>query len=294
MIIIIAIAFFIAVYLLWNFIIKNYITEIKLKRYIQKYDVQLQKVSSPAAIKHAVYDSFKHTPYRSLSPNLITENIFQQYKVLIACDACKIDNSHSTREHLNYLNTLKLQDFLDNRIPTAKELVSLTANYTSGINKNKEHNIDKLCKYMAQHNQTAPDISLASEVLDQLESKMTVNRELTDNEIASLADRAIKEKVLKRAFEEFCAKRPECKQAIFKKDEFWREIRSHLYKIDSKSIQCREIDSILNNHQWWEDALIRHMDRRKTESFRENEEFQRLKRETAQMEREARCLNRHW
>ena len=43
MIIIIAIAFFIAVYLLWNLIIKNYITEIKLKRYIQKYDVQLQK-----------------------------------------------------------------------------------------------------------------------------------------------------------------------------------------------------------------------------------------------------------
>ena len=271
----------------WPLFIRPQLGQIKIKQYIKEYDVQLQKIASRTAVESITLDALKHNPPSDITPLLVAENIFQQYKILTATAAHQLNNTYSSLAYMRYLNTLTIKDFLDNNIPTVQELVTVTAKYEAGINKNREINIDKLCAYMSQHSQTSEDFSLASEVLDQMSNKLEVDRELSDAEIANVADRIIKEKAMRRAFDIFCDENPECKQSIFKREQFWGEIKRQLYKVDTTSVQCREIDSILHNPSWWEDNLKQYMNKRKTEIFKDHEEIRRLERETARMKREA-------
>ena len=261
----------------------------KLRQYIKHWDRQLILFGAQRAqTEREAFEELKNIPLKHLTTTIVAENIFSDYKLYIVQQARRKDSSLTMEECTNYLKTLTLKDFIDCTIPANEKLINEIQEYTYRVSRTKEVNINKICEHLMKHHQTSDDMEIASRVLDQLEPYITTDKELSEEEASFIVDRWAKEKALRKKFDDFCDIHPETKKALFKREDFWRDIKRVLYRIDSRGVQYNDIDFILSNDEWWESAYNRYSAARKAETLKENEEFQRLKRETAQMRRETR------
>lgn len=272
-------------------IIKKEKQHAKLKSYIEQWQGQLNLFGTQQDIEEeSVFTELKNVPIDKLTAGLVLENIFSDYKLYLLTQARREAPEYEQEVFIDYLKTITLKEFIDCTIPTGDDFIQEAIDYKNRVTNMKEINMDKLCGYLSKHPQTEYDLEVASRVVDQLEPYIMSDKEITDEEAALIVDRWAKEKALRKTFDEFCANNPVCQQHFFKKENFWTEIKRNLYRIDSKGLQYRDIDYILSSPEWWKTELQRYVNRRRTESFREDEEFQRLKRETARIEREARQI----